>query len=141
MSPARAPPPATRALDAVRQFYAEHGRLPQRREWEYAIRDRPCARTIDRRWGWRNLLAEAIGVEPDGLDLWVTARSGYPLALEVVLGNEVVVEVESHPLRYPPCRRHLRAHLSAPGEHASRLNGSARVVRRGERGPPLRTIP
>jgi hypothetical protein len=73
MSPARAPPPATRALDAVRQFYAEHGRLPQRREWEYAIRDRPCARTIDRRWGWRNLLAEAIGVEPDGLDLWEAA--------------------------------------------------------------------
>ena len=58
------------ALDAVRQFHAEHGRLPRQQEWEHATPDRPCARTIERRWGWRVLLAEAIGVEPDGLELW-----------------------------------------------------------------------
>ena len=58
------------ALDAVRQFHAEHGRLPLQQEWEHATPTRPCTRTIERRWGWRNLLAEAAGVEPDGLDLW-----------------------------------------------------------------------
>ena len=58
------------ALDAVRQFDAERGRLPRHQEWERATPDRPCARTIERRWGWRNLLAEAIGVEAGGLELW-----------------------------------------------------------------------
>jgi hypothetical protein len=55
---------------AIRQFHAEHGRLPRYREWEPAAPDRPCARTIERQWGWRELLAEAIGVEPDSLGLW-----------------------------------------------------------------------
>lgn len=50
------------ALDAVRRFHAEHGRLPRQQEWERAAADRPCARTIERRWGWRELLAEAVGV-------------------------------------------------------------------------------
>ena len=64
--------PAARdqALDAVRHFHAERGRLPRQQEWEHATPDRPCARTIERRWGWRRLLAEVIGVEPDGLELW-----------------------------------------------------------------------
>src|SRR5215471_8958829 len=52
------------ALAAVREFHAEHGRLPRWREWEGATASRPCAKTIDRRWGWRELLAEAIGVRP-----------------------------------------------------------------------------
>jgi hypothetical protein len=37
------------ALNAVRQFHTEHGRLPQWLEWEHATPDRPCARTIERR--------------------------------------------------------------------------------------------
>lgn len=38
-----------RALDAVRQFHVQHGRLPLWLEWEHAAEDRPCARTIQRR--------------------------------------------------------------------------------------------
>jgi hypothetical protein len=53
------------ALPAVRAFHAEHARLPRWREWERATDLRPCAKTIERRWGWRELLAEAVGVEPD----------------------------------------------------------------------------
>jgi hypothetical protein len=53
-----------RAVAAVREFHAEHGRLPLRHEWERATAERPCARTIDRRWGWWALLAEAAGTDP-----------------------------------------------------------------------------
>jgi hypothetical protein len=49
-----------RALAAVRVFHAEHSRLPRRRERERATESRPCAKTIERRWGWRELLAEAL---------------------------------------------------------------------------------
>jgi hypothetical protein len=58
--------PASRdqAVAAVRRFYAERGRLPLRHEWERAVGARPCARTIERRWGWRTVLAEAIDVDP-----------------------------------------------------------------------------
>ncbi len=63
----------TQALDAVRQFQAERGRLPRWREWERATVTRPCAKTIERRWGWRELLAEAIGVKPNQIDIsWET---------------------------------------------------------------------
>src|SRR5215831_21413947 len=55
-------------LAAVREFHAEHGRLPRRHEWERATSTRPCARTIERRWGWRELLAEAIGTRPNQVD-------------------------------------------------------------------------
>jgi hypothetical protein len=34
-------------------------RSSQRPTWA-----RPCAKTIERRWGWRELLAEAVGVRP-----------------------------------------------------------------------------
>ena len=57
------------ALDAVRDFHADHGRLPRWREWERATSARPCAKTIERRWGWRELLAEAIGVKPDDVSV------------------------------------------------------------------------
>src|SRR5262245_49805319 len=66
--------PASRdqALAAVRAFHAEHGRLPRWREWERATAPRPCAKTIERRWGWRELLAEAIGVRPNDIEVsWV----------------------------------------------------------------------
>jgi len=58
------------ALDAVRACHADHGRLPRWLEWERAAEDRPCAKTIERRWGWRDVMAEAVGVEADGLELW-----------------------------------------------------------------------
>ncbi len=63
--------PASRdqALDAVRAFHAERGRLPRWREWEWATPTRPCAKTIERRWGWRELLAEAIDVRPDEVNV------------------------------------------------------------------------
>jgi Homing endonuclease associated repeat len=63
--------PASRdqALAAVREFHAEHGRLPRWREWEEATASRPCAKTIERRWGWRKLLAKAIGVRPNQVDV------------------------------------------------------------------------
>jgi hypothetical protein len=66
--------PASRdqALAAIRAFHAEHGRLPRRHEWERATASRPCAKTIERRWGWRELLAEAIGVRPNDVEVsWV----------------------------------------------------------------------
>ena len=59
------PASCQQALDAVQEFYAEHGRLPRWREWERATAARPCAKTIDRRWGWRELLTEVIGVKPN----------------------------------------------------------------------------
>jgi len=33
------------------QFHAERGRLRRWREWELATASRPCAKTIERRWG------------------------------------------------------------------------------------------
>ncbi len=56
------------AIAAIRQFHAIHGRLPRWREWERATGTTPCAKTIERRWGWRELLAEAIGVQPNQID-------------------------------------------------------------------------
>jgi hypothetical protein len=49
------------ALDAIRAFHDEHGRLPRWMEWEHAALDRPCARTIERRWGWLKLMTAARG--------------------------------------------------------------------------------
>ncbi len=67
--------PASRdqALDAVRAFQAERGRLPRWREWERATPTRPCAKTVERRWGWRELLAEAIGIKPNQVDVSLEA--------------------------------------------------------------------
>src|SRR5437870_2767386 len=53
------------ALEAVREWYAVHGRLPQPREWEKAARGRPTTRTIRRRrGGWNQLMGEATGQDP-----------------------------------------------------------------------------
>src|ERR1700694_3722131 len=52
------------AIEAVREWYAQHGRLPRRPEWEKAARGLPTTRIIDRRWGWDKLLAEASGRRP-----------------------------------------------------------------------------
>jgi hypothetical protein len=59
------------ALAAVREFPAEHGRLPRWREWEMATASRPCAKTIERRWGWREPCCGLLATR------WVVAdRSG-----------------------------------------------------------------
>jgi hypothetical protein len=52
------------AIEAVREWYAKHGRMPRRPEWERAARGRPTTRTIDRRWGWDRLMAKASGRSP-----------------------------------------------------------------------------
>ena len=67
--PPHGPASREQALAAVRAFQTEHGRLPRWREWEQASASRPCAKTIERRWGWRELLAEAIGVRPNDVDV------------------------------------------------------------------------
>jgi hypothetical protein len=62
--------PASRDLvvACVREFYDRHGRLPFKQEWEHADGERPTRRTIERRWGWEELLAEAIDIEPDEVE-------------------------------------------------------------------------
>jgi hypothetical protein len=53
------------ALEAVREWYETHGRLPRPLEWEMAARGRPTTRTIRRRrWGWNQLMLEATGQDP-----------------------------------------------------------------------------
>jgi hypothetical protein len=51
----------SRDCKAMRTLVAEYGRLRARREWESAAPGRPSTRTIDRRWGWQELIAEASG--------------------------------------------------------------------------------
>jgi hypothetical protein len=80
--------PASRdqALAAVRAFYTERGRLPRCREWERAAPSRPCAKTIERHWRWRELLAEAIGVWPAEIEVsWVPLLHERAQAMLVVL--------------------------------------------------------
>jgi hypothetical protein len=52
----------------VREFYDRHGRLPFKQEWEHADGERPTRRTIERRWGWEELLADAVDIEPDEVE-------------------------------------------------------------------------
>jgi len=80
------------ALDPIRAFHDEHGRLPLWKEWEHATEDRPCARSLERRWGWRTLMAEAVGVDQDGLELWegmVDERAGRMLAALLAARDEL----------------------------------------------------
>jgi len=80
--------PASRdqALAAVREFHAEHGRLPRWREWEGAAASRPCAKTIERRWGWRQLSAEAVGVRSAEIEVsWVPVLDDRAEAMLVAL--------------------------------------------------------
>jgi hypothetical protein len=50
------------AIEAVQEWYAKHGRLPRRQEWDKAARGRPTTRTIEGRWGWDKLMAKASGL-------------------------------------------------------------------------------
>ena len=57
------------AIEAVQEWYAKHGQLPKRQEWQRGARGRPTARTIDQRWGWDKLMAKASGRRPAQLRL------------------------------------------------------------------------
>jgi hypothetical protein len=81
--------PASRdqALAAVRAFHAEHGRLPRWCEREPATASRPCAKTIERRWSWRELLAGAIGVRPNDIEVsWEGVLDDRAGAMPAALG-------------------------------------------------------
>jgi hypothetical protein len=71
--------PASRdqVLTLVREFYDRHGRLPFKHEWEDADGERPARRAIERRWGWEELLANAIDIEPDEVEDAYTSEDRY----------------------------------------------------------------
>jgi hypothetical protein len=104
------------AVKAVRDFYSEHGRLPFKFEWERATATRPARRTIERRWGWRALLAEAVNVRPDEIDLgWdvkVDVRYrlllGQLLAAWLELGRWPIAKEWERAQRRPSYRTYLR---------------------------------
>jgi hypothetical protein len=110
--------PASRdqTVAAVREFYAQHGRLPFKHEWERATASRPCARTIERRWGWRSLLAQAIGVDPHRVeaswDALVAERSQAMLAVlraaRDELGRWPIAEEWEQSRRRPSRRSYVR---------------------------------
>jgi hypothetical protein len=115
-SPARAD-----VLDVIQQFHAEHGRLPRRTEWKHATPDRPCARTIERRWGWRRMLAEAVGDDADGLVLWdevIDDRTGHMLAALVQardeLGRWPIAKEWEWSGRKPSMRTFVRNRVATP---------------------------
>lgn len=54
-------------LAALRDWSKQHGRFPSRRDWEVAAPGRPSTRTIDRRWGWQELVEDAGGPGADQL--------------------------------------------------------------------------
>ena len=74
------------AVEAARQWIAEHGRYPVQLEWERQAPGRPTTRTIKRRWGWDKLMMAAAGtgaLSPDRearkahrLELLLTLRRG-----------------------------------------------------------------
>ena len=47
----------------MRAWIHVHGQLPHERDWERAEEGRPCARTVRRRWGWYELMADALDVD------------------------------------------------------------------------------
>jgi hypothetical protein len=57
------PYPYAEAVQAMRAWIGAHGRLPHERDWERAEEGRPCARTVRRRWGWYELMADALDVD------------------------------------------------------------------------------
>jgi hypothetical protein len=65
------------AAKAVRAWFEESGRLPTWTEWEKASDGRPSARTIQRRWGWHELLADAIGGSTGGVRDVMEWKAGY----------------------------------------------------------------
>jgi hypothetical protein len=63
------PPARSRGLARPKpgSWYAQHGRLPRAQDWEKAASGTLSRRTIRRRWGWNQLMAEASGERPSQL--------------------------------------------------------------------------
>jgi hypothetical protein len=57
------PYPYSEAVQAMRDWIREHGQLPHERDWERSEKGRPCARTVRRRWGWYELMADALDID------------------------------------------------------------------------------
>ena len=57
------PYPYADAVQAMRAWVHALGRLPCERDWEHAEQERPCARTVRRRWGWYELMADALDID------------------------------------------------------------------------------
>lgn len=49
-------------VERLRSWQQDRGRLPFWDEWDRTAPDRPTAKTIERRWGWSELRAEAAGM-------------------------------------------------------------------------------
>ena len=76
------PPRITRraALAAMQQWIETHGRIPVYSDWEIAGHGHPCAKAIDRHWGWDAFRAAAVGVSKGRLrELTLHGRPAYPL--------------------------------------------------------------
>jgi hypothetical protein len=57
---AEAPSTATETVEAIREWTAEHGRVPTEQDWEQADGRHPSARVVKRRFGsWKGGLAAA----------------------------------------------------------------------------------
>jgi hypothetical protein len=55
---------AGRVLEAFREFHAEHGRAPFRREWDKATISTPAAETVREMFGTWTAAVRAAGLEP-----------------------------------------------------------------------------
>ena len=68
------------ALASMQQWIEIHGRIPVYSDWEIAGHGHPCAKTIDRHWGWDAFRATAVGVSKGRLrELTLHGRPAYPL--------------------------------------------------------------
>lgn len=62
----------------MEQWIETHGRVPMWDDWEHATQGRPCAKTVERRWGWDAFRAEAVGVSRRKLsEVAARARPGF----------------------------------------------------------------
>jgi len=52
---------------AMLAWFERHGRMPMWDDWQHAAPGRPCAKTVERRWGWERLRAQALGVSRQGI--------------------------------------------------------------------------
>ena len=64
----------------MQQWIDENGRIPVYSDWELAGHGHPCAKTIDRHWGWDAFRAAAVGVSRSKLrELTLRGGPAYPL--------------------------------------------------------------
>lgn len=68
------------AIVAMQNWIDANGRIPVYSDWEIAGHGHPCAKTIDRHWGWDNFRAAVAGVSRRRLrELTLRGRPAYPL--------------------------------------------------------------